>query len=301
VINPVDMVKAVRLICAVPDGFPVSEKDSLTREIGTKNPNFLDGLKGLGFIHTSEDGKVWVLSKKSMLESGRQLYSGDLLAQDDLSHEEALRVVGHNFILKAREALEVCDALVFPGVAKESLKNLFLDHLVFNIKLNPFKFDNLLEMLKNLGIISEGEYGYVNFYSPAPLTFYCMTKRYLLEADYEVGKKVHAGDLLEYVERVIPRRSENYDSVGLSKFPFEGWGKYRTWITPELFKELLQVGLVHPLSVVRVLRNLIKEGSEYTPRLKNELLYLKKDRLDRIRKFKGEIVDIDDVLKAYDI
>ncbi|MFX0097438.1 MAG: hypothetical protein ACFE7E_06735 [Candidatus Hodarchaeota archaeon] len=303
VVKPADMLKATRLIRKSAEGFPLSQKDKLREEIGTDNFDFLVMLKGLGFVVenlTSEGEKFYILTGRSQEPGSKQFFSGGFLAQDDIPYEEALKVVGHNFILKARESLEFCAALTPPGLTKEFLKHLFLDHIVFNNKLNAFKFDGLLEMLQDLGIIIEGEYGHVNHYSPAPLTFYCMTERYLLEADYEIGRKVHAGDLLEYIDRVIPERSEDYSSLGFSKFPFEGWGKYRTWLTAELFKEILQIGLTHPLSVAKILRNLIRQNSQDTTKLKNELLRLKKDRLDRIRKFEKPILGIEDVIRVYD-
>ena len=83
-----------------------------------------------------------------------------------------------------------------------------------------------------------------------------MAERYLLDADYVIETRVNAADQECYLDRLLPvgnRRDMRFESLGLSKFPFEGWGKYDAWLTASGFRELLAIGLIHPLSVAKVL------------------------------------------------
>jgi hypothetical protein len=257
--KPADMLKALRMIA----DNPKTSKEELTQAIGTDKADFLDRLKGFGFVDEGSDNHenaVYAVSTKSLskgFHTGEFLV--DLIRKHGIHTPDAHAVIGHNFILGARESLEFCAALQRPGLTKNALKNRFLNHLVFNNKLNPFKFDNLFKFLAALGVIEEAGGLYVIGHSPSPLTFYCMADRYLLEANYVVGTRVNAGDQECYLDRLLPfdsKREMRFDLLGLSKFPFEGWGKYDTWLTETGFRELLSVGLIHPLSVAKVLSKL---------------------------------------------
>ncbi len=141
------------------------------------------------------------------------------------------------------------------------MEKRFLNHLVFNNKLNPFKLHNLFKFLGRLGVIQEIEGLFGIGHSPAPLTFYCMTERYLLEANYVVEARVNAADQESYLDRLLPmgsKRERRFEFLGLSKFPFEG--KYDTWLTGTEFRELLRIGLIHPLSVAKVLNKLVDDS-----------------------------------------
>ena len=100
-------------------------------------------------------------------------------------------------------------------------------------------------------------------HSPVPLTFYCMAERYLLEADYVIETRVNAADQECYLDRLLPlgnNRDMRFESLGLSKFPFEGWGRYDTWLTGSGFRELLLIGLIHPLSLAKVLAKIAADS-----------------------------------------
>lgn len=262
--NPNDMLKALRMIADRAGGYPETAKEELRAAVGTDNADFFDRLLGFGFVCERKDNHgnaVYVASKEPRSPGSR---TGEFLATLIRDHgihaPDCLPVIAHNFILGARESLEFCAALQRPGSTKDALKLRYLNHLVFNNKLNPFKFDNLFKFLVQIGLIEEVD-GLIGVgQSPAPLTFYCMVERYLLEADYEVGVRVNAADQECYLDRLLPpvgsKRDMRFESLGLSKFPFEGWGRYDTWLTSSGFRELLNIGLIHPLSVAKVLSKL---------------------------------------------
>jgi hypothetical protein len=265
--NPADMLKALRMIADRAGGYPETAKEELRAAVGTRardNFDFLDRLRGFGFVCEQKDGQgntFFVPSKEPQSPGFR---TGELLVilmRDHGIHTpDGLVVIGHNFILGARESLEFCAALQRPGSTKDALKLRYLNHLVFNNKLNSFKFDNLFKFLVEIGLIEEVD-GLIRIgHSPAPLTFYCMVERYLLEADYEVGIRVNTADQVCYLDRLLPpvgsKRDMRFESLRLSKFPFEGWRGYDSWLTSSGFRELLNIGLIHPLSVAKVLSKL---------------------------------------------
>lgn len=269
VTNPADMLKCLRMIGEKESGYPISSKEELRAAVGTDNYDFLDRLRGFGFVCERIDDQgieVFFPSKDPQFPGFRTgEFLATLIRDHGINNPDALDVIGHNFILVAQVSLEFCAAMQRPGLKKDALKTRFLNHLVFNNKLNSFKFDNLLEFLIDLGIIEEEKpHGLFRIsHSPSPLTFYCMTERYLLEADYEVGNRVNAGDLECYLDRVLPpagdKRDMKFENIGLSRFPFEGWGKYDTWLTNAGFYELLKLGLIHPLSVAKVVKKLVND------------------------------------------
>ena len=267
VVNPADMLNALSIIAEKAEGYPVASKEELREAIGTKEGDFLDRLKDFGFIEESPEGQetpVYLISKKPRspgFHAGGFLV--DLIRSQGINSPDALTVIGHNFILGARQSLEFCAALQRPGLTKDALEKRFLNHLVFNNKLNEFKFDNLLKFLGRLGVVEEVEKLFKVDFSPAPLTFYCMAERYLLDADYVIDTRVNAADQECYLDRLLPagnKRDMRFESLGLSQFPFEGWGKYDTWLTGSGFRELLRIGLIHPLSVAKVLAKMVADS-----------------------------------------
>jgi hypothetical protein len=266
--NPADMLKALRMIADRSGGYPKTSRDELKAAVGTPNFDFLDRLLGFGFIYERPDSQGITVYAPSREPRSPAFHTGeflmDLVRNYGINTPDGLAAIGHNFILGARESLEFCAALQRPGLTKDALKKRFLNRLVFNNKLNPFKFDNLFQFLSELGLIEESEKLYRIAHSPAPLTFYCMVERYLLEANYIVETRVNATDQVCYLDRLLPvepsRREMRFEFLGLSRFPFEGWGKYDTWLTVAGFRDLLRVGLIHPLSVAKVLSKLLSDS-----------------------------------------
>jgi len=267
--NPNDMLIAVQEIIRSENAYKISQVDELVDKVGTENKDFIDQLVGFGFVTTgynSEGESVYTLTSEPDRKgcfSGN--YIGRIVNEEGISSSEALHVLGHNFLMSARESLAFCEQLKPPGISEGDLKERFVNTWIFNNKLNPFKFQNLIKILVSLDIIHKGEYGYMVKYMPASLFFYCITERYLLEADYVVGAKIEAGDLILYVNRFLPEkehRSDDFAELGLTKFPYEGWNKYKTWMSIESFQGLLSTGLVRPISMARIITRLANNGDE---------------------------------------
>ena len=86
----------------------------------------------------------------------------------------------------------------------------------------------------------------------------------MLDADYAIETRVNAADQECYLDRLLPvgnKRDTRFESLGLSKFPFEGRGNYDTWLTGSGFRELLHIGLIHPLSVAKVLAKIASDSN----------------------------------------
>jgi len=263
VAKPADMLKAIRIISQSAGGYPSTSREELRAAVGTDHFDFLDRLAQFGFVIEQPDSQAQLAYFVSKTPQSPGYHTGEFLVNLARNYgaqsPDALAVIGHNFILGARESLEFCAALQRPGMTRESLEKRFLNHLVFNNKLNSHKCPNLFRFLTQLGVIEEAEGLYRLGHSPAPLTFYCMVERYLLEANYLIETRVNAADQECYLDRLLPggtNRDMRYEFLGLSKFPFEGWGKYDTWLTGAGFRELLRIGLIHPLSVAKVLTKL---------------------------------------------
>ena len=225
--NPADMLKAVRIIADKAGGYPETSREELRAAVGTKNVDFLDRLEGFGFVDERQDNHGHFLYVASTYLDLRDIHTGEFLVNLIRNHgmhtPDALAVIGHNFILGARESLEFCAALQRPGVTKDALKTRFLNHLVFNNKLNPFKFDNLATFLSELGIIEEKDGLCKIALSPAPLTFYCMVERYLLDANYTIETRVNASDQECYLDRLLPTGGKRETRFEPPQMETRGW------------------------------------------------------------------------------
>ena len=98
--------------------------------------------------------------------------------------------------------------------------------------------------------------GLVIDHAPPALSFYQMGSSYFYLSDAKVRHRVDANGLLREIENIIPQRDENYSALGFDRFPIEGWGKHQAWMTPESFSKMLQVGLVEPERVFKILQGI---------------------------------------------
>ena len=208
----------------------------------------------------------------------------------------AKHILGHNFILHAREALTFCSKLMPPGLSEEYLKEELLDHYVFNQKLNPFKFDSLIKNLKGFGVIKGGDRGLVIDHAPPVLCFYQMASSYLYLSDAKVGQKVDAKGLLREVENIIPQRDETCSALGFDRFPIEGWGKHQAWITPESFSRMLEIGLIEPERVFKILQGISSDNTNSSCEFaKSAAERLNIALWNQVKKFKSEPIGIDEI------
>jgi hypothetical protein len=307
VVSTSDMARALEAIELRGGSVPAELQAAIKEQIGTQHDDFMDALIGLGFVRRYENQEGQNSLTLTSAAPWRGAFTGHhvarLIAEDGLNSVDARNAMGHNFILLARESLEFCAALIVPGMTKAALEAQFINRIVFNNKLNKFKFDNLLGLLEQFGVLEREEAVYRISYSPAPLTFYCMAERYLLDASYEVGAKVDVSALARHLDRLLPsgaRRSENADALQLPRSPFEGWGRHRTWLTPEGFGSLLGLGLIHPRSVARILRRQQERGTgDVGTYAEQALTQLRRHFEVECRAFRGEIAGLDEYLSEY--
>ncbi|MGV8118916.1 MAG: hypothetical protein AB2L14_04030 [Candidatus Xenobiia bacterium LiM19] len=265
-----------------------------------------DVIQFLRYFHLlDEHDQLTTPNEKNPFYSGE--YVAKHLTEEGQNSESGKHAVSHNFLIGARECLEVARELTFPGKSKASLENQFLNRIVFNNKLNSFKLDNVIKYLKEFDIISDNtSYGFYVTYSPAPLTFYSITNRYLLEASYEVGKEVNAKSMIEFTKMMLPTNIEplnDYRDLGLAKMPFENWGKYKVWLTHEGFSDLLRLGLIAPVDVAEIIRTLIyNSNGDESNYLRDVLNSLKRAFKEEWENFRGEKpVDFELILEKFEI
>jgi hypothetical protein len=300
VINPNDMLRAIEYIHRLGGGASSNEINELRESLGIKGNDFRQNLKHLGLVAVRAD-KAWEITIEP---SQMGFYSGKNLAEIvaglGIDSPQALSILGHNFILHARESLPFCCRLMDPGVPESYLREELVDHYIFNQKLNSFKFPNLIKNLTRFQVIKETEFGLLVKEAPPALTFYQITSAYLFLASYAVGRKVKSVDLQREVHNLLPRRREDYTVLGFERFPIEGWGKHQAWMSPESFKRLLEVGVVDPLCVARVLQQVTKDKLNPSCNLAEvalgQLLHKIKDD---VKPYDGVPVDLSEVLDEF--
>jgi hypothetical protein len=299
-INPGDMLRAVEYFQRNGGAISKEDSDALGVTLGTKNKDFRDSLKHLRLIREDKEKDNFELTIEHDSEDRPGFYTGQRLGEvikdNGIASVQAKHILGHNFVLHAREALSFCSKLMPPGLPKDYLKEELLDHYIFNQKLNPFKFSNLLENLEGFGIIKECDFGIVIDYAPPALTFFQMASSYFYLSDSKVCHKVDAKSLLREVENIIPQRDENYSALGFDRFPIENWGKHQAWMTPESFSKMLEIGLVEPERVFRILQRISSDNNNPS----SESAYSATERLNialwnQAKKFKGEPIGIDEI------
>jgi len=303
VINPTDILRAIKDIHQL-GGIISGEKYlELSEDYGgNENQNFRSALENLNITKKNNDGLY------EFTQNGRKLgcYSGRELASvvEDLgvSSPQALNLLGHNFLLHAPESLSFCCQLNPIGIPKEVIKHDLLDHYLFNQKLNEFKIDNLFHILAYFNVIEEKKLGYGIKNAPPALTYYYMVSYYLFLASNKVGSEVDAKDLKRAVDFLMPNRIEDYRVLGLHNHPIEGWGLRLAWMKTESFNRLLQVGLISPLSIARILRNIIKDDNNPSQKYAYETLKtLKNEVLKNASRFRGEPLNFTEVLREFEI
>lgn len=275
------------------------------KAFGRKNDDD-DIIQFLRHFHiVDEQDQLTIPDKKTPFYSGE--YIAQCLMEEGQNSETGKHAIGHNFLMGARECLELARELSFPGKSKTSIENQFLNRIVFNNKLNSFKLDNGMKKLEALGIVTENKpYGFYVTYSPAPMTFYTIGKRYLLDASYRVGDKVNAKSMIEYTKMMLPSHVDplnDYRQLGLANMPFEGWGKYKVWLTPDSFSDLLRLGLIDPVDVIEVIKTLYRNnvGSKRES-YKLVLEILRKAFSEEWEAFRGEKpTDYQEMLEKYEI
>jgi len=301
-----DMLIACKFIEDNP-GVPKDEVEKqLKQELRVGNTNGLRLLEGLYFLESADFYKLSETptdSNRNYYYTGKELHK--VILEDSLSSDDAVCFIAHNFMLIARESLELCDYLTTAGVTKQVLREKFENHLVFTNKLNPFKFDNILDVLVNLKILTKEGDRYTILYSPAPLTFYCMIEKYLAESNYSVGARISCDDIKLGLDMCLPKddkRSENYKKLSLSKNPLEGWeSPHYCWMTPESFQEILKIGLIHPTSVAKILCKItLGSDKDKVNIAKKALEELKQDLVEKCKKFHSPFVGFDKILKEFD-
>ncbi len=300
VINPGDMLRTIEYFQRNGGSISREDSDALGDTLGPKHKDFRDSLKHLRLIRKDKDRDNFELTIEHDPEDHPGFFTGQRLGEvikdNKLASTQAKYILGHNFVLHAREALCFCSKLMPPGLPKEYLKEELLDHYVFNQKLNAFKFDNLIKNLKGFGIIKEGDFGLVIDHAPPALTVYQIALSYFYLSDAKVGHKVDAKSLLREIENIIPQRDENYSALGFDRFPIENWGKHQAWMRPESFSKMLEIGLVEPEIVFRILRRISSDNNNPS----SESAYSAAKRLNielwnQAKKFKGEPIGIDEI------
>lgn len=307
IINPLDMLRAVDRIEQKEGKISQHEFAQLEKEYGgNKSKNFRLALGHLKLVtKTEQEGSYELTQERDSpgFYSGKEL--GRLIKDVGIADPQPLNILCHNFILHARESLPFCCYLMVPGIPKDYLKKELLDRYVFNQKLNEFKIHNLLNYLIRFEVIKETETGLIVGHAPSALTFYKITSAYLFLASSQVGSKVNASDLQREVDNLLPNRDEDYKVLGFEKFPVEGWGKHQAWITPETFTRFLQIGLVDPLCVARVLQTICRDEKHPSRTLaETALRQLRNEIMDDVKNFRGRSgtpINLRDVLKEFDL
>ncbi len=303
-INPPDMLRTVERIQQKGGKISQEEFAQLSDEFGGTNvENFRGALRYLRLLKKNEEDGTYELTQK---QDYFGFYSGEELAgvikDVEIISPQALNILGHNFIFHAREALPFCCSLMEPGVPKDYLKREFENHYVFNQKLNEFKFENLIKNLINFKIIKEVMSYIVLEHSPLALIFYQIASSYLFLASNKVDHKVDAGDLQREVYNLLPNLEEKYSVLGFDRHPIEGWGKNLAWMTSESFTRLLRLGLIDPLCIARVLQQIVQDIRNPSNMLaKSALRQLKKKILDDVKKFKGDPINLPEILQEYEV
>lgn len=300
-INPSDILRTVDRMHQSGGKVSRSEIDQIREDLRLKTEDFWQSAKYLELITIGSDESMQLTDAPSRpgFYCGREL--SRIIEDESITSSQALSMLGHNFIMHARESLPFCCSLMDPGSPKDYLKQAFENHYVFNQKLNEFKFQNLIKNLISFNIIKECEYGLVIEHAPSALTFYKITSEYLFLALNAVGRQVDASDLRREVNNLLPNREEDYTVLGFERFPLEGWEKHRTWLTPESFAQMLRVGLVEPKSVARILKFIARDTQNETRHLAQKTLReLKNYILEDAEKFKGEPINFAEILQEYD-
>jgi len=308
IFNPQDIFRAIEQIQQGGGKATKLEFDQIRMDLGVDFYDFRDILVNLELL-TKSDGS-WHLTDKP---SRPGFYSGKELAASiedcGIDNSWNLNILGHNFTLNARESLRFCYYLMDPGVSKDYLRTELENHYVFNQKLNPFKFENLLRILKKLEVIEETEHGFIVIkYAPPTLTFYNIVSEYFNLVSNKVGSKVDASDLQREVHSLIPNRSEDYTVLGFKKFPIEGWGRYQVWMTSESFERFLSVGLIDPLHIARILKTIVKDrGNPSQDLAQSTLKRLGMKISDDVKSFRGKDgeesppINLPEVLREYEV
>ena len=265
VINPGDMLRAVEYFQQNGGAISKEDSDALGDTLGPTHKDFRDSLRHLRLIRKDKANDIFELTMAIEPEDRPGFYTGQRLGEVirdiGIASAQAKHILGHNFVLHAREALSFCSKLMPPGLPKEYLKEEFLDHYVFNQKLSSFKCENLPKNLKSFGVVREGDCGLVIDHAPPALSFYQMASSYFYLSDAKVGHKVDARGLLREVENIIPQRDENHSALGFNQFPIEGWGRHEAWMTPDSFSRMLEVGLVEPECVFKILQRISSDNT----------------------------------------
>lgn len=304
VISPPDMLRAVKDI--YDRGGIISKEEYIKLSNiygGNRNDNFQSALIQLYMVRANEDNSY----EFTKVGENRGFYSGNELARriDDvgLINRQTLDILGHNFLLYARESLPLCCQLMQPGIPKNYLEHEYVDQYVFNQKLNKFKFDNLIRILISFDIIEENpHFGLVIKHAPPALTFYHMACSYFFLSSNKIGNEVDAKDLEREVHSLLKVLNDDYTVLGFNKHPIEGWGKRLAWITPESFEQLLDVGLIDPLTIARILKTILRNDQNLSQSLaRTVLVQLKQLILDDITTFRGEPINLTEVLQEFEI
>ncbi len=305
VINPEDALHAIDRIQLKSGGFTSDEFKMLADEFGgNKSENFKGALGQLKLIKYNEETETYELTR---VKANPGFYSGqelaNLIKDVGIPNPQLLTILGHNFLLHARESLPFCCFLMTPGVPKDYLKNELVDSYLFNQKLNSFKFDNLLRYLIQFNIIQKTESGcLVVKNAPPSLTFFKIAREYFFLASNTVGRLVNAGDLQREVDSLLPNREEDYTVLGFDKFPVEGWGRHQVWMTGESFGSMLHLGLIDPLCIARVLRQIAQDNENPSSELAKSSMNAMKDKiLVDVRSFKGDPTNLQEVLNEFEI
>ena len=301
IFNPQDIFRAIEQIQQGGGKATKLEFDQIRMDLGVDFYDFRDILVNLELL-TKSDGS-WHLTDKP---SRPGFYSGKELAASiedcGIDNSWNLNILGHNFTLYVRESLPFCCKLMRPGVPKDYLETVLTDHYVFNQKLNQFKFDNLLRILKKLDVIEETEKGFVVKHAPPALTFYYIASEYFFLALNNVDVKIKADDLLREVHNLIPNRKEDFTVLGFERFPIEGWGENQAWMTPQSFEQLLHIGLIDPLCIARILQTIVRDKKNPSQDLAHSTLkQLGKRILDHVEGFRGEPINLPEVLREYEV
>jgi|TARA_B100000315_G_C14592393_1_gene596655 hypothetical protein len=301
-VNPPDILKTIEWIQQVGGNVTSDEFVQRHKTVEIKHEDYRQISIHLGLLTKSSGGSLHLTDRLSRLG----FYSGKELAASiedcGIDNPVNLNILGHNFTLYVRESLPFCCKLMRPGVPKDYLETVLADHYVFNQKLNQFKFDNLLRILKELDVIEETEKGFVVKHAPPALTFYYIASEYFFLALNNVDVKIKADDLLREVHYLIPNRKEDFTVLGFERFPIEGWGENQAWMTPKSFEQLLHIGLIDPLCIARILQTIVRDKKNPSQDLAHSTLrQLGKRILDHVEGFRGEPINLPEVLREYEV
>lgn len=264
VCNCGDMQRIVERLQVNGGAIKNEERPILVDELGVQHNDVFDMLKHLRLVNVTEDETELTTVSEPGDRPGFFLGSrlGELIEDLGIDSPQGTHVLGHNFLMHAREGLSFCSKLLPPGLPKAYLKEQLLDHYVFNAKLNSFKFDNLIRMLMEFGVVQQGTCGLVIKHAPPVLTFYQMVSSYFYLSGWRVNYKIDARSLFREVNNIIPQRDEDYAALGLDQSPIEGWGRHQAWMTPSSFSKMLEIGLIETSAIVKILQNIIRDGSD---------------------------------------